>query len=70
LHGITKEILEGVRKEIPRIRTVSWNFSSAKRKVKRSNHKLALSKFIMNVNIGRQAIAIVKKTLGMSKYYL
>ena len=64
--GIAEEILKGIRKEMPGIRTVSWNFSSAKRKVKRSNHELALSKFIMNMNIGRQAITIVKKTLGIS----
>ena len=64
--GIAEEILKGIRKEMPGIRTVSWNFSSARRKVKRSNHELALSKFIMNMNIGRQAITIVKKTLGMS----
>ena len=64
--GIAEEILKGIRKEMPGIRTVSWKFSSAKRKVKRSNHELALSKFIMNMNIGRQAITIVKKTLGMS----
>lgn len=64
--GIGEEILKGIRKEMPGIRTVSWKFSSAKRQVKRSNHELALSKFIMNMNIGRQAITIVKKTLGMS----
>jgi len=64
--GIAEEILEGIKKEMPKIRTVSWNFSSAKRKVKRSNHELALSKFIINMNIGRQAISIVKRTLGMS----
>ena len=63
---IAKEILEGIRKEMPGIRTVSWNFSSARRKVKRSNHELALSKFILNMNIGRQAITIIKKTLGIS----
>ncbi len=64
--GIAEEILEGIKKEMPKIRTVSWNFSSAKRKVKRSNHESALSKFIINMNIGRQAISIVKRTLGMS----
>ena len=64
--GITREILEGIRKEMPGIRTASWNFSSAKRKIKRSNHESALSKFIMNMNIGRQAITIIKKTLGIS----
>jgi hypothetical protein len=63
---IAKEILKGIRKEMPGIKTVTWNFSSAKRKVKRSNHELALSKFIINMNIGRQAITIIKKTLGMS----
>ncbi len=63
---IAKEILIGIKKEMPGIRTVTWNFSSAKRKVKRSNHELALSKFIINMNIGRQAITIIKKTLGMS----
>ena len=51
---------------MPGIRTAGWNFSSAKRKVKRSNHESALSKFIMNMNIGRQAITVVKKTLGIS----
>ena len=51
---------------MPGIKTANWNFSSAKRQVKRSNHESALSKFIMNMNIGRQAITIVKKTLGMS----
>ena len=64
--GITKETLEGIRKEMPGIRIVSWNFSLAKRQVKRSNHELALSKLIINMNLGRQAITIVKKTLGMS----
>ena len=64
---IAKEILKGIRKEMPGIKTMTWNFSSAKRKVKRSNHELALSKFIMNMNIGRQPITIVKKALGISR---
>ncbi len=64
--GIAEEILEGIKKEMPWIKTREWNFSSAKRQVKRSNHESALSKFIINMNIGRQAISIVKKTLGMS----
>jgi len=64
--GIAEEILKGIKKEMPGIKTANWNFSSAKRQVKRSNHESALSKFIMNMNIGRQAITIVKKTLGMS----
>ena len=64
--GIAEEILKGIKKEMPGIKTANWNFSSAKRQVKRSNHESALSKFIMNMNIGRQAITIVKRTLGMS----
>ena len=64
--GIAEEILEGIKKEMPWIKTREWNFSSAKRQVKRSNHESALSKFIINMNIGRQAISIVKRTLGMS----
>ena len=64
--SIADEILKGIRKEMPGIRTVSWSLSSARRKVKRSNHELALSKFIMNMNIGRQAITVIKKTLGIS----
>ena len=64
--GIAEEILEGIKKEMPWIKTREWNFSSARRQVKRSNHESALSKFIINMNIGRQAISIVKKTLGMS----
>ena len=62
--GIAEEILKGIKKEMPGIKTANWNFSSAKRQVKRSNHESASSKFIMN--IGRQAITIVKRTLGMS----
>ena len=64
--GIAEEIMKGIKKEMPGIKTANWNFSSAKRQVKRSNHESALSKFIMNMNIGRQAITIVKRTLGMS----
>lgn len=64
--GIAEEILEGIKKEMPWIKTREWNFSSARRQVKRSNHESALSKFIINMNIGRQAISIVKRTLGMS----
>jgi hypothetical protein len=64
--GIAEEILKGIKKEMPGIKTANWNFSSAKRQVKRSNHESALSKFIMNMNLGRQAITIVKRTLGMS----
>jgi hypothetical protein len=64
---IAKEILKGIRKEMPGIKTMTWNFSSAKRKVKRSNHESALSKFLMNMNIGRQPISTIKNSLGISR---
>ena len=64
--AIAKEILDGIKREMPGIKTRDWSFSSAKRQVKRSNHESALSKFIMNMNIGRQAISTVKRILGMS----
>jgi hypothetical protein len=64
--GISEEILKGIKMEMPGIKTRDWSFSSAKRQVKRSNHESALSKFITNMDIGRQAVTIVKKTLGIS----
>jgi hypothetical protein len=64
--GIAEEIIKGIKIEMPGIKARDWSFSSAKKQVKRSNHESALSKFITNMDIGRQAVTIVKKTLGMS----
>jgi hypothetical protein len=64
--GIAEEILDGIKKEMPNIRTKEWTYSSAKSRVKRSNHELAFIKFITNMNRGRQAVSIIKKTLGIS----
>ena len=64
--GIAEEILDGIKKEMPNIRTKEWTYSSAKSRVKRSNHELAFIKFITNMNRGRQAVSIIKKNLGIS----
>jgi hypothetical protein len=65
--GKAGEILEGIKKEMPGIKTKDWDFSSAKRKVKRSNYESALSKYIVNMGTGSLTMSEVKKALGMSK---
>jgi DEAD/DEAH box helicase len=63
--GIADEILDGIKREMPGIKTEEWNFSSSKRKVKRSHRESALIKFIKNMDIGRQAMSKIKEFLGM-----
>ena len=59
--------IEGIKKEMPGIKTKDWDFSSAKTKVKRSNYESALSKYIVNMGTGSLTMSEVKKALGMSK---
>jgi hypothetical protein len=62
---IAKDILDGIKKNMPGIKVKKWQFEGARKKVKRSNHELAFIKYIQNMQIGKQAIGTVKQLLGI-----
>jgi RAD3-like DEAD/DEAH box helicase len=62
---LAADILKGIKQEMPGIKIKDWTFSSTKRQPRRSNHESALIKFIKYMDIGRQPMSTVKKTLGI-----
>ena len=65
-----KEIIEGIRAEMPGIDVLDWDYSKTSgttRKPRKSNHKDALVAFARGMQAGRKAATVVMRELGMSR---
>jgi hypothetical protein len=65
-NSMADELLAGIKQEMPGINiTDDWRFDSQKAKARKSNHELALMKYLENMPIGKQAKKHVKTALGI-----
>jgi hypothetical protein len=64
---IADEILRGIEAQMPEINIrEDWDYSSQKKRARKSNHELALITFLRNMAPGKQLASGVAKELGMS----
>jgi hypothetical protein len=69
-YRLHEALLEGIKKEMPGIKVVEWDYAGQKQKKagrpRKSNYEAGLIKFLENMNDGRVPPAQIRKLLSMS----
>ena len=64
---LSDELLDGIKREMPGIKVVNWQYGGAKRTARRSKHGEALKAYLENMRPGRQSAGTVTQVLGISR---